>query len=355
MKQPDIQEKINGIGTRGGRIRLPALQYDVRETLCIDQPCVCLEGEVWAYSSDPNGVFESRSGTQLRLRGRSHPAISVGVIRTAEGCVIRDLGIQGDIDGMDTRPLLDMQHPLASSGLTLSHTRVDQAEFSKLSMCGLHCGICAGGEAEVDACLFEKLNVDGCAVGAYFAPRAAYYVRFHQWVAADNPYYGVYVNSEGRQNKRMEITEIQFIRTGGAFEEGDGMIHAAVCLDHVDTCIFRDNLIDDAGVFWFFPPDATENSAHQTRTFGTVSLFVRGNENTIANNIISNSHAASIHVQGNRNILLNNTTDRDVILEGDGNVVSGLVFTTPEARLVVRGDNNRILGVPDERVLYTAV
>ena len=91
------------------------------------------------------------------------------------------------------------------------------------------------------------------------------------------------------------------------------------------------------------------------RSSMTVPLFVRGNENTIANNVISNSHAASIHVQGSRNILLNNTTDRDVILEGDGNVISGLVFTTPEARLVVRGENNRILGVPDDRVLYTAV
>ena len=73
-------------------------------------------------------------------------------------------------------------------------------------------------------------------------------------MAADNPYYGIYVNADGRQNRRMEITKIQFIRTGGAFEEGDGLIHAAVCLDHVDTCVFRDNLIDDAGVFWYFAP-----------------------------------------------------------------------------------------------------
>ena len=51
---------------------------------------------------------------------------------------------------MDTRPLLDMAHPLASSGLTLSHTRVDPAEFSKLSMCGLQCGICACGDVIIE-------------------------------------------------------------------------------------------------------------------------------------------------------------------------------------------------------------
>lgn len=47
---------------------------------------------MWAYSSDPNGVFESRYGTQLRLRGKGFPALSVGVTHTAEGCVI----IEGD-------------------------------------------------------------------------------------------------------------------------------------------------------------------------------------------------------------------------------------------------------------------
>lgn len=342
---------ISGLGPRNGKVRLPAGRVDVDETLEIDQPCIGLEGEIWAYSSDPNGVFESRYGTQLRLRGTSFPAVSVGVSRTAEGCVIRDLGIQGDIDGMDTRPLFDLSRPLASSGITLSHTRVDQAEFSKISLCGLHCGICACDEAEVDACLFERLNVDGCAVGAYFAPRAAYYVRFHSWVAADNPYYGLYVNGEGRQNRRMEISRIQFIRSGGAFREGDGLIHAAVCLEQVDTCIFRDNLIDDAGVFWYFKPDAAANSEHQTIVFPAVGLYCRGNENTVSGNVISCSHAASMVIRGDRNVLTGNICDGDVLIEGNGNTVSGLTFTGPDARLVVRGEGNQIRGVPPEQVI----
>lgn len=342
---------LRNIGPRSGRIHLPAESFSLYETLEIDQPCVCLEGEVWAYSSDPNGVFESRYGTQLRLRGTSFPALSVGVTHTAEGCVIRELGIQGDITGMDTRPLFDLNHPLASSGLTLSHTRVDQAEFSKLSFCGLHCGICACDEAEVDACLFEKLNVDGCAVGAYFAPRAAYYVRFRKWVAADNPYYGVYVNGEGRQNKRMEISQIQFIRTGGAFREDDGLIHAAVCLHRVNTCIFRDNLIDDAGMFWYFEPDAKSNSDHRTIIFPAAGLYCEGNENVITDNVISNSHAASMVIRGNQNILANNTADGDVIIEGSGNTISGLFFTRPEARLIIRGADNRISGVSPAQIV----
>ena len=350
MKASDIRDLIRHLGPRNGKIRLPAVRIDMNETLEIDQPCIGLEGDIWAYSSDPNGVFESRYGTQLRLRGTTFPAVSVGISRTAEGCVIRDLGIQGDIEGMDTRPLLDMDHPLASSGITLSHTRVDQAEFSKLSLCGLHCGICACGDAEVDACLFERLNVDGCAIGAYFAPRAAYYVRFHKWVAADNPYYGLFVNGENRQNRRMEISQIQFIRSGGAFREEDGLIHAAVCLENVDTCIFRDNLIDDAGVFWLFDPGAAANSDHRTIIFPAAGFYCRGNENTISNNVISCSHAASMVIRGDRNVLMNNIVDGDVLIEGNGNTVSCLAFTGPKARLVVRGEGNQIWGVPPERI-----
>ena len=123
MKASDINALIRQLGARNGSVRLPAVSIDINETLEIDHPCIGLEGDIWAYSSDQNGVFESRYGTQLRLRGTSFPAVSIGVSRTAEGCVIRDLGIQGDITGMDTRPLFDMDHPLASSGITLSHTR----------------------------------------------------------------------------------------------------------------------------------------------------------------------------------------------------------------------------------------
>ena len=347
----DIGKMVKALGPRSGRVHLPAAQYNLDRTIQIDQPCVCLEGDVWAYNSDPNGVFESRFGTQLRLRGTSFPALSVGISRTAEGCLIRDLGIQGDIVGMDTRPLLKMDSPLASSGLTLSHTRVDQAEFSKLSFCGLQCAVCACDEAEVDACLFERLNVDGCAIGAYFAPRAAYYVRFHKWVAADNPYYGLYVNAQGRQNKGMEISQIQFIRSGGAFEESDGLLHAAVCLEGLSDCIFRDNLIDDAGMFWYFPPDAESNSAHETRIFPTVSFFLHGDRNTVSGNVISNSHTNSMHICGDRNILLNNVCDRDVVMEGNGNVISGLFLTSPDARLILCGEDNQVWNVPEERIV----
>lgn len=348
MNHLEIQRAIDSLGPRSGRVHLTAEQHSLTDTVCLDRPSILLEGDVWAYSRDPNGVFEGRHGSQLRLHGKDFPALSVGVTHTAEGCMVRDLGIQGDIPGMDTRTVFDFENPLRSSGLTLSKKRVDQAHFTDISFCGLNAAISCCDQGEVDACLFERLKVDGCAMGAYFAPRAAYYVRFHEWVAADNPYYGVYVNAEGRQNKCMEITKIQFIRTGGAFTENDGLIHAAVCLNHLDTCIFRDNLIDDAGMFWYF---ADDRSTREERIFETVSLYVRGNENCIADNVIRNSHADSIHLYGDGNILMNNIADRNVVIEGNGNTVTNLVLTGPEAKLVIRGEGNRVFNVPEDRIL----
>lgn len=347
-----IDKEIKALSERGGLVHLANGRYDLSETICIDTPCIRLEGDVWAYNSDPNGVFETRFGTKLRMTRPGFPALSVGITRTAEGCVIRDLGIQGDIKGMDTRPLFNMDKPLASSGLTFSHTRIDQAEFSKLSFCGLHCAVCATADAEIDACRFEGLNVDGCAVGMYFAPRAAYYVRFNKWVAADNPYYALYVYGRDRQINNLDISDIHFIRCGGAFTENDGHIHAGVCLEDVNGAIFRENLIDDAGIFWYFDPEANQNSEHQVTECRTISLFIRGNNNKILNNIVTNSHAESMVVEGSGNVLLNNIVDGNVVLRGHGNTVNGLVFTTPDARLLVSGRDNSLTGVPEDRILY---
>ena len=71
----------------------------------------------------------------------------------------------------------------------------------------------------------------------------------------------------------------------------------------------------------------------------------------ISGNIISNSHGPSMVIRGNRNVLLNNAADADVIIEGDGSTISGLVFTNPAARLILKGRNNRVYGVPERDVV----
>ncbi len=328
-----VQERLDALGARSGCVRLDARRYELTETVRVDAPCTRLCGEVWSYSADPNGVFESHYGTQLRLLS-DIPALSVGITHTAEGCVLEHFGVQGNITGMDTRPLFGSSGPTGGCGVLFAHQRVDQAELSKLTFCGLGSAIKAERGAEIDACRFDRLNTDGCAVGVWFAPGAAYYPMFTAGLYADNPYYAFYADGTGIQMHHLELRNNLFIRSGGAFS--GGWEPAAVCWQNVSGGIIRDNVFDCPGLFWYYPPDADKNAQRQPHQRQTTALFVRGDGNVISGNTFTNSSAACIHVIGNDNVLLNNICDADVILEGRGNQAVGTVFTKPEARLIVR-------------------
>jgi hypothetical protein len=208
MNRDRIQAELDALSAHGGRVILPSGRYDIDHSLVIDTPSLCFGGEVWSYSSDPNGVFVSDFGTQLRLRENTHHILTVGRTRTLGGSIVRDLGFAGNIAGMDTRPLARPDDPTAAAGLVLDAVRTDQCEFSKLSFAGLACGVCATGEAEIDACIFEKINTDGCANGFVFMPRASYYAHFRDCIAADNPYYGFYADGRGHLIHNLELRDM---------------------------------------------------------------------------------------------------------------------------------------------------
>lgn len=103
-------------------------------------------------------------------------------------------------------------------------------------------------------------------------------------------------------------------------------------------------------MFWYFAPDATANADHETIVHPTAGLLVKGSGNYVIGNVISHSHSDSIVVEGDGNVLMNNIADRDVIIRGSGNTIQGMVFTTPEARLRIIG-NNQVIGVPEDRII----
>lgn len=332
-----IQEKINTLRERGGKLSLPCGRYDIGKTIQVNIPCIRIDGDSWSYSSDPNGVFESKYGTKLRLL-RDIPAMSIGIDHTVEGLLFQNFGVQGNIKGMDTRSFLKDGEPAGGTGLLFAHTRMDQAEFSKLTFCGLGCALKFTGDAEIDACNFERINVDGCAVGVWFAPRAAYYNQFRKFVFADNPYYGFYADGTGRNMHNLEILDNIFVRTGGAFDDSGKNPPAAIYLNNIDHSLIRDNLIDDPGTFWYFDENADRNDMRQPSHRNTPALVIRGNGNRILNNVITNCSDTAIRIIGNNNILLNNIVDNDVYIEGENNQVNGLVFSRPGAKLHVNGE-----------------
>lgn len=334
----NVKDQIALLGDTGGAVLLPRGTYEITEPIPIDAPCVRLSGEVWNYSADPNGVFEGKAGTKLRVKG-NHPALLVGPAHTAEGCLLSDFGIRGDITGMDTRPLFDPTDPAKNAGIVFPGMRVDQAEVTKVSFGGLGCGICACGESELDACRFDRLNLDGCGCGVWFAPRASYYTLFERCVIADNPFFGFYADGS-RGMHDLELADLKLVRCAGAFPEGEDA--AALYLKNVSDAVIRNCLTDSAGVFWYYSPDAKANSERQPLRRPAVGIRIEGDRNKLLGITVKNSTSDSIVVRGNGNVLLSVFADRDVYVEGDDNVISSLVFTSPGARLHVKGSGNGI-------------
>ena len=337
----------------GGALLLPTGEYTADCPILIDTPSLRLQGEVWAYNLDPNGVFETRYGTKIRLKGKKHPAISIGSQGIPAGCMISDIGIQGDIIGMDTRGLFDILKPYASAGLYFGLNRIDQGDFSKISCCGLAVGVSCAENSEIDACDFRKINVDGNCLGMYFAPRASYYARFHRCIVADTPSYGFLGEGTGASIHDLSITDTHFVRNSGANHFTD-MEHAAVLWKDISACTFKDNLVDDPGTFWYFEPTATDNSDKTVYKSRAIGLYVIGNENRILGNIFSHSSRESILLKGKGNLLMNNIADSDVVIEGEQNTVNGLTFTTESARLILKGSaarNCSVLGVEPDRIM----
>lgn len=312
-----------------------------------------LEGESWACNIDPNGVFESPYGTKLRLQGKSFSAIVMGNGEVLSGTVVKNVGIQGDITGMDTRELFDINNVGASSGVYFNKSRVDQAEFSKISCCGLGAAISADGDCFIDACTFEKINTDGCCVGVYFAPKVSVFTHFRQFIVADTPSYGFFLDGTNSKISGVDISDMILVRNCGAsYVKGEEP--AAVYFKNVSNCIFRDNLVSETGVFWYYPPDATRNEDRQITVGGAVGLKIVGNKNKVFNNNFTRSSRESVVIEGDGNILMNNTADGDVVINGNANAVHNLVFTEPDARLILKGNaksTTEIFGVADGRIV----
>lgn len=354
MNRAEMQKNLDALRKTGGRLTLTCGRYDLDAPLIIDTPSLCLCGEVWSYSADPNGVFESPFGTKLRLAGLDHPALYVGKSRTLGGVVVRDLGFAGDIVGMDTRPLFDSDVPERAAGICFDAVRTDQCEFSKLSFCGLSSAVCAMGQAELDACIFERVNTDGCANGVWFAPRASYYTQFRGCIAADNPFYGFYADGRGRSIHNLELKDTHFVRNGGAFPAYHAL-PAAVLFRGIKRSAVDHCLIDDAGTFWCYPDDAAENNQRQPAHRRTVGLWVIGDENRITDNTITRSSDDAIRVEGGGNVLMSNIIDSHIRIRGEGNTVVNAVFTRPEARLILEGSaaaSTAVIGVPTERITF---
>ena len=348
-----IQNNINELKYFGGRVKIDIGAYNVLKTIIVDATSIMIDGGLWCCNTDPNGVFESTSGTKLRQGELGMPIMEIGnTTDPISGAVIKNLGFQGDILGMDTRPLVNFKKPIENSGICLDKVRTDQCEFTKLSFCGLANAICATGNSEIDACTFDKINTDGCGNGFYFAPRASYYCKITNCVCADNPYYGFYLKGNTTLHNVI-ISQTTFVRNGGAFSDNDN--HAAVFFDTASNCEINNCIFDDPGTFWFYNATDTLNDQRKPSHRKTVALRVYGNSNRIKDNTFLNSSTYSIYIKGDGNVLLNNVCDGDVYIDGENNVISNLIFTKDTSKLILSSkaqNSTAIYNLDKSKIIY---
>ena len=265
--------------------------------------------------------------------------------------MITDLGIQGDLVGMDTRSRFSLLEPGANAGILFDAVRTDQCAYRKLSFCGLGVAVAATGEAELDACRFDDCNTDGCAVGVYFSTRASYYAQIHRCIFADNPYWGVYVDGRGKFIHNLEVNECSFVRNGGGFSEDALPRPAALTMLGVSSCAVERNVFDDPGTFWYYDTTDGKNEQRKPQKQPMPAVILEGRGNRVRDNLFSRCKGAALIVSGDGNVLMNNITDGDVILSGNGCYVSGLALRG-DARLILRGaDDAEIYGVPEEKIV----
>lgn len=346
-----INSTLAMLTERGGRVELPCARYDLTTPIEMGLSSTKLVGDVWACNYDPNGVFEPKFGTKIRLNGMSFPAIRLGIEGTISGTLIENLGVQGDIPGMDTRTYFDINNPTAGAGLCFDAVRTDQCEVDKLSFCGLGAAVAATANAEIDACQITRCNMDGCGVGVYFSPRASYYARFRDCIIADNPYYGFFADGRGKHIHNLEITGCHFVRNGGCFA-GDLPQEAAVSLLNVNNCELSRNNFDDPGTFWYYEDTATECNERQPQKQFALALAVTGNRNRIRDNLFQNTKGDAVIIKGDSNVLMNNISDGNVIISGKENYICGLALRK-EAKLILTPEavDTQIFGVAEERIV----
>ena len=183
--------------------------------------------------------------------------------------------------------------------------------------------------------------------------RASYYTRFHRCIVGDTPSYGFLAGKEGSPLSTLSIIETHFVRNcGGSHIPGE--VPAAVLIKDIRLSVFSGNLIDAPGTFWYFRPDAVSNSDKTVIKNPAVGLYLIGKKNKITNNVCEHSSRESMIIKGNENVLMGNIVDSDVVLEGVGNIVNGLTFTKPEARLILVGEaaeSTSVLGVEEGRIV----
>ena len=157
--------------TGGGKVVIPKGIYAITQQIVIPSRNLNIEGAVWNYPQDPNGVHPSNTGTKLSLLTNTIESV-FKTNSDMSGMRMSQLGFQGltttwDYDNADGNGVDYYYDPenIKNVGLFIGSGRFDQVSLHRLSFCGCSVGILA--KYTIDANVWSEINTDGCDFGIF--------------------------------------------------------------------------------------------------------------------------------------------------------------------------------------------
>ena len=341
-----LTQAMFNLEARAGKVRIPSARFNLTASPVVKRKNIHIEGDAWNYSNDPNGVYESPNGSKLRLMSAELAGLIFSGVANISGGRVSQIGVQGTIANSNTKGLFSIANAAKHTGANFPSARVDQFEMYRFNACGLSSGLSFTG-GDIDACIFDRLNVDGCNVGIYFSPTNTYYTKFKDSIVADCPSQGMWVKKAvGGNDLQMLIIEgLVLVRNCGAMtaaqlSESEA---ASLLITGVVTSIIRGNQIDNTGVWWEY--FTTGNGTKTIHTMVAAALIFSGSGSKIHDNIIGGATGNSAIIRGANNEVTNNkfAANNSLLIEGSSNIISSnTVSSSTPYSIEVKGNSNVI-------------
>lgn len=342
-----FRDVISKLTARGGKIRVPNGTYIISNPIYLIQKNIHIEGDIWNYANDPNGVWESNNGTKLKATRQDMPIMALTGSSNLSGGRIAQVGFQGIVANSNTRDLFSISNAGNDCGISMPTARIDQFELYRVAFCGLASGISVTG-GSIDACIFDRVNTDGCNVGIYFHPSNTYYAKIKDSIIADCPAQGIHIGKSAIDPHDLQMLNLDglvLVRNCGAMtdEQLAESEAASALIKNVRFSIIRNCEIDNTGVWWEY-----FSNADRSRTIHTMiatGLILEGYYNQVINNRINGATGYSLDLRGNNNIVSNNQlyADDSVMITGNNNKIKDCDITSKSAYSIEVSGNSNII------------
>ena len=355
--------------TGGGKVVIPKGIYGITEQIIIPGRNLNIEGAVWNYPQDPNGVHPSNTGTKLALLTNEIESV-FKTQSDMSGMRMSQLGFQGlttvwdyeDADGNGADYYFD-PNDIKNVGLYIGSGRFDQVSLHRLSFCGLAVGILA--KYTIDANVWSEINTDGCDYGILVDYSTCHHPKLLNNIVSDCVASGILYKTSAGQNSYGAVIDGNVLVRNASYltpaQISAGYPQASlVLIGHRFASVINNTIVlsgvykrqaggenytaYEGGIGLYFTGDHSVIRGNKIVWSTSKAATISGNYNTISGNVIEDEHDG-VSVSGNYNSITGNVFDSVLSVTGDNNRIEG---NTHSGAITLSGNNNEIHGGPSD-------